>query len=63
MATQPISVNSINVVDAIYNRRAVRDYLPQKVDKETINSLLDAAVHAPTALHEEPWMFFIMQVR
>lgn len=52
---------SVSVVDAIYHRRAVRDYLPQKIDKDLIRSLLDAAVHAPTAMHEEPWSFVIIQ--
>jgi len=31
------------------------------VDRETITYLLDAAVHAPTAVHEEPWSFVIIQ--
>jgi nitroreductase len=51
----------MNTLDAVYNRRAVRDYLPQLLDKATINSLLDAAVHAPTAMHEEPWAFAVIQ--
>jgi len=51
----------MNVLDAIYQRRAVRDYLPQKIDQHTINDLLDAAVHAPTAMHEEPWSFLVIQ--
>lgn len=53
--------NPMSVAEAIYNRHAVRDYLPQKVDQNTIRTLLDAAVHAPTALHEEPWSFVVIQ--
>lgn len=52
---------SISLMDAIYNRRSVRDYLPQKVSKDLINVLLDAAVQAPSALHEEPCAFAIIQ--
>jgi nitroreductase len=52
---------SINVMDVIYNRRAVRDYLPQKIDQDLIHTLLDAAIQAPTAMHEEPWSFVIIQ--
>lgn len=48
-------------IEAIYSRRAVRNYLPQILDRETINSLLDAAVQAPTAMHEEPWSFVVIQ--
>lgn len=52
---------TMSVKDAIYNRHAVRDYLPQKVDHDLIHILLDAAVHAPTAMHEEPWSFVVIQ--
>lgn len=48
-------------IDAIYKRRAVRNYTPHKLDKTVINSLLDAAVQAPTAMHEEPWSFVVIQ--
>jgi nitroreductase len=51
----------INTMDAIYNRRAVRDYTPQKIDRDVINKLLDAAVHAPTAMNEQPWGFAVIQ--
>ena len=48
-------------IEAIYQRRAVRNYQPQQLDKPTIHLLLDAAVQAPTAMHEEPWSFVIIQ--
>lgn len=51
----------MSAMDAIHNRRTVRDYLPQKLDKETIQSLLNAAVLAPSAMHEEPWSFAVIQ--
>jgi nitroreductase len=52
---------SMSMLDAIYMRRAVRDYLPQKIDQAIIQTLLNAAVQAPTAMHEEPWSFIIIQ--
>src|SRR5450755_88037 len=52
---------SMSAMDAIYHRRAVRDYTPEKIDEAVIRTLLDAAVHAPTAIHEEPWVFAIIQ--
>ena len=52
---------SITAMDAINQRRAVRDYAPRKIDQAVIRTLLDAAVHAPTAVHEEPWAFAIVQ--
>jgi nitroreductase len=51
----------INIMDAIYHRRSVRSYSPQKLDAAIIRKLLDAAVWAPTAVHEEPWAFVILQ--
>jgi nitroreductase len=56
---QPAS--AVSAVDAIYHRRAVRDYTPQKVGRTSIHALLDAAVYAPTAMHEEPWAFAVIQ--
>lgn len=55
------SDKNMSVIDAIHRRRAVRDYTNQKIDQTTIHTLLDAAVHAPTAMHEEPWSFVIVQ--
>lgn len=52
---------SMDVVDAIYNRHAVRDYLAKKVDSSVINKLLDAAIQAPAALHEESRAFVVIQ--
>jgi nitroreductase len=54
---------AVSVVDAIYDRRAVRAYTAGAVDEHTLRSLLDAAVHAPTAMHQEPWRFVIVQNR
>ncbi len=54
---------SMSAMDAINHRRAVRDYAPQKIDQAVIRMLLDASIHAPTAVHEEPWAFAIVQDR
>lgn len=51
----------IDVMDAIYNRHATRNFLPETVDSDTIKQLLDAAIHAPSALHEESRGFVIIQ--
>lgn len=52
---------SMSAMDAIYHRRAVRNYTPRIIDQSIIRTLLDAAVHAPTAMHEEPWSFAVIQ--
>jgi nitroreductase len=51
----------IDVMDAIYNRHATRNFLPEKIDSDIIKQLLDAAIHAPSALHEESRGFVIIQ--
>lgn len=50
-------------IEAIYKRRTVRNYMPQKLEHEIIHTLLHAAVQAPTAMHEEPWSFVVIQDR
>jgi nitroreductase len=52
---------AMSIMDAINNRRSVRDYLPRKLDRAAVRALLAAAVRAPTAVHEEPWVFVIFQ--
>lgn len=52
---------TMSIMDAIYKRRAIRDYLPHEIERVVISKLLDAAVHAPTAMHGEPWGFVIIQ--
>lgn len=51
------------VLAAIHRRRSVRSYLPQTVDRATLERILDAAVQAPTAMHGEPWAFAVVQDR
>ncbi len=51
----------VGIMDAIYRRRAVRSYMPERLDEATIHTLLYASVQAPTALHGEPWAFAILQ--
>jgi nitroreductase len=53
----------MNVIEAIYGRRAVRAYAPRAVDDQTLRSLLLAAVHAPSAMNAQPWMFAVVQDR
>ncbi len=53
----------VNIMNAIYERRSVRSYLPRRLDPATVRTLLTAATWAPTAVHEEPWAFVIVQDR
>ncbi len=49
------------ILEAIRARHSVRSYAATPVDSAIVQTLLDAAVHAPTAMHEEPWAFVVVQ--
>ena len=51
----------MEIHDAIAGRRPVRDYTAQAVDEGTINRLIDAAVHAPSAVNQQPWTFTVVR--
>jgi nitroreductase len=51
----------VDVMDAIYERRAVRDYTARKVEKGTVQALIDAAIQAPSAVNQQPWAFVVIQ--
>lgn len=53
----------LNIAETILARRSVRSYRKENLDRKLINMLLEAAVHAPTAMHQEPWAFVIVQDR
>lgn len=46
-----------NVLDLIYKRRSVRIFSKQKVEKDTLTKLLQAAMAAPSASNSKPWEF------
>ena len=47
--------------DAIMSRRSVREYTAEPVDEPTIRRLIDAAVHAPNAVNQQPWTFTVVR--
>lgn len=42
-------------------RRSIRRYLPQAPSREVIDSLLQAAVTAPSAHNRQPWRFLVIE--
>ena len=52
---------SMSLADVLANRRSVRSYALDRLDPKVIRGLLGAAVRAPTAIHQEPWSFVIVQ--
>src|SRR5579871_231547 len=53
----------MELMDAIYQRRAVRSYTDRVVDRDTIRKLFWAAVQAPSAINAQPWAFAVIQDR
>jgi nitroreductase len=53
----------IGLADAIFHRRAVRRFTDQPVEPETVNQLMLAAVQAPSALNQQPWVFAVIHGR
>ena len=45
----------------ISGRRSIREYTAQAVDERTIDLLIDAAVHAPNAVNQQPWTFTVVR--
>src|ERR1039457_1509375 len=53
--------NAMDLNQAIIGRRAVRGYTKEAIDERTIRGLVDAAVHAPSAVNQQPWAFTVVR--
>jgi nitroreductase len=53
----------MNVLEAIRERRAVRDFKPEPVSAGLLYQLVSAASWAPSAMNEQPWHFTIVTDR
>ena len=53
----------MDLKQAIYTRRAVRDYTGAPVDEKTLRTLIDAAIQAPSAVNQQPWSFCVVRDR
>lgn len=47
----------MEIIDGILNRRSIRKYKDEPITKEQIDTLLKAAMYAPTARNMQPWHF------
>jgi hypothetical protein len=50
----------MEVMEAIRERRAVRDYTGARVERPTIEGLIQAAILAPSARNLQPWAFAVL---
>ncbi|MBM7647819.1 nitroreductase [Bacillus ectoiniformans] len=42
-------------------RRTIREFQPVEVERQKIEQLLEAAIHAPNDRMREPWHFYVLQ--
>ena len=53
----------MELLDAIKNRRAVRDYTDQFITRLEIENIISAAIEAPSAMNLQPWAFAVVRNR
>jgi nitroreductase len=51
----------MDVKEAIFQRRSVREFTDRPVDRATVLALLQAATQAPSAVNHQPWAFAVIQ--
>ncbi len=50
----------MQVLEAIYNRRSIRKYTLEDVNRENVLRILDAGRWAPSGLNNQPWRFLVL---
>jgi len=50
----------MQVLEAIYNRRSIRKFTQEDVNREDVRRILDAGRWAPSGLNNQPWRFLVL---
>lgn len=58
--SQEASQKTDDAITTIMNRKSVRSYTGEKLSQEQIETLLKAAMAAPTAMNSQPWRFVVL---
>lgn len=51
----------MDLKEAMYMRRAVREFTGDPVDEKILRQLIDAAVQVPSAVNQQPWSFCVVR--
>jgi nitroreductase len=51
----------MDILQAIHQRRAVREFTDEPVAQSAIDRLIELAVHAPSAVNAQPWLFTVVR--
>jgi nitroreductase len=57
----PLAGAKMDLKEAIYTRRAVRDFTSESVGDKVIYELIEAAVQAPSAINQQPCSFCVVR--
>ena len=60
-ARRRLRESKVDFDQVIYSRRAVRDYTREPVSEAELSRLIDAAIQAPSATNEQPWIFSVVR--
>lgn len=52
-----------DMLDAIINRRSIRNYTEQEVADDLVREIITAGIWAPSGLNNQPWRFVIIKDR
>jgi nitroreductase len=53
----------MDTLQALLTRRSVRHFTPQPVEPDQVETMLRAAMHAPSACNQQPWHFIVVTAR
>jgi len=51
------------MIELLRNRRSIRSYTGEPVDRESIELLIEAALRAPSSRNNQPWSFIVVDDR
>lgn len=51
----------MDIQETLLNRRSIRKYTDQKISSQDINTMLKAAMYAPSAMNTQAWHFIVIE--
>jgi nitroreductase len=54
-----VELRSLDLLDAVINRRSIRNYKKHELPQTTVEKLLEATRQAPSAGNVQPWEFLV----
>jgi nitroreductase len=54
---------SINLIESLKQRRAVRSFLPDSIPEVILHRIIDLSCRAPSAFNLQPWRFIVLKTK